>query len=68
MPLKQMVHKVALLAVLVSGGLMPAVVWAQSVGKVEFARGAGYAQTPGQGARFLGQGLELKEGDTLSTS
>jgi hypothetical protein len=41
---------------------------AQSVGQVEFARGVGYAQTPGQGARILGKGLELREGDTLSTA
>ena len=41
---------------------------AQAVGQVEFARGVGYAQTPGQGARILGKGLELREGDTLSTA
>ncbi len=41
---------------------------AQAVGEVEFARGVGYAQTPGQGARILGKGMELREGDTLSTS
>ena len=38
------------------------------VGQVEFARGVGYAQTPGQSARILGKGLEFREGDTLSTS
>ncbi len=38
------------------------------VGQVEFARGVGYAQTPGQNARILGKGLEFREGDTLSTS
>jgi hypothetical protein len=41
---------------------------AQAVGEVEFARGVGYAQSPGQGARILGKGMELREGDTLSTS
>ena len=38
------------------------------VGQVEFTRGVGYAQTPGQSARILGKGLEFREGDTLSTS
>ena len=38
------------------------------VGQVEFARGVGYAQSPGQNARILGKGLEFREGDTLSTS
>lgn len=45
--------------------------WAQApaaVGQVEFARGVGYAQSPGQNARILGKGLEFREGDTLSTS
>ena len=41
---------------------------AQSVGEVEFSRGVGYAQTPGQTPRILGKGLEFKEGDTLSTA
>jgi hypothetical protein len=39
-----------------------------SAGEVEFTRGVGYAQTPGQTARILGRGLEFKEGDTLSTA
>ncbi len=39
-----------------------------AVGEVEFARGVGYAQTPGQTPRIMGKGLEFKEGDTLSTS
>lgn len=38
------------------------------VGQVEFTRGVGYAQSPGQNARILGKGLEFHEGDTLSTS
>lgn len=41
---------------------------AQSAGQVEFSRGVGFAQTPGQGPRTLGQGLELREGDRLTTS
>ena len=40
----------------------------EPVGQVEFARGVGYAQSPGQNARILGKGLEFREGDTLSTS
>jgi hypothetical protein len=53
---------------LAAGLLAPLAALAQPVGQVEFARGVGYAQTPGQGARILGKGLELREGDTLSTS
>ena len=41
---------------------------AQTAGEVEFARGVGFAQTPGQTARTMGKGLALKEGDRLSTS
>jgi hypothetical protein len=41
---------------------------AQSAGQVEFSRGVGFAQTPGQTPRTLGQGLELREGDRLTTS
>lgn len=41
---------------------------AQLVGEVEFARGVGFAQTPGQIPRTLGKGLSLKEGDRLTTS
>jgi len=48
--------------------LLPALAAAQPAGQVEFARGVGYAQSPGQGARILGKGLELREGDTLSTA
>lgn len=56
-------------AIALAAGLLTASgVQAQSVGQVEFARGVGYAQTPGQGARILGKGLELREGDTLSTA
>ena len=42
--------------------------YAQGAGEVEFTRGVGYAQSPGQGARILGKGLAFREGDTLSTS
>lgn len=39
-----------------------------NAGQVEFARGVGYAQTPGQMPRILGKGLQFQEGDTLSTA
>jgi hypothetical protein len=42
--------------------------FAQTAGEVEFSRGVGFAQTPGQAPRTLGRGLELKEGDRLTTS
>ena len=35
---------------------------------MEFSRGVGFAQAPGQTARILGKGLSLKEGDRLTTS
>lgn len=41
---------------------------AQSAGEVEFSRGVGFAQTPGQTPRTLGKGLPLHEGDRLTTS
>lgn len=41
---------------------------AQSAGEVEFARGVGFAQSPGQTPRTLGKGLGLAEGDRLSTA
>ena len=41
---------------------------AQSAGEVEFARGVGFAQSPGEAPRTLGRGLPLREGDRLTTS
>jgi len=41
---------------------------AQPAGEVEFSRGVGFAQTPGQVPRTLGKGLPLQEGDRLTTS
>jgi hypothetical protein len=41
---------------------------ATSAGEVEFARGVGFAQTPGQLPRTLGKGMALKEGDRLTTA
>lgn len=37
-------------------------------GEVEFSRGVGFAQSPGQSPRTLGRGLSLKEGDRLTTA
>ena len=47
--------------------------WAQAAasstaGEVEFMRGVGFAQTPGQTPRTLGRGLVLQEGDRLTTA
>jgi hypothetical protein len=41
---------------------------AQPVGEVEFSRGVGFAQTPGQAPRTLGKGLPLDQGDRLTTA
>jgi hypothetical protein len=56
--------------VLIAACLLAAVgaAGAQTAGEVEFARGVGFAQSPGQTPRTLGKGLELKEGDRLTTS
>jgi hypothetical protein len=41
---------------------------AQTAGEVEFSRGVGFAQSPGQAPRTLGKGLPLRQGDRLTTS
>ncbi|MBX3655259.1 MAG: FecR domain-containing protein [Ramlibacter sp.] len=41
---------------------------AQPAGEVEFSRGVGFAQSPGQSPRTLGKGLPLQEGDRLTTA
>lgn len=48
--------------------LLPFAAAAQQAGEVEFSRGVGFAQTPGQIPRTLGRGLPLREGDRLTTS
>src|SRR3569623_3123704 len=56
-------------AVLAAGLLVAAcAAGAQGAGEVELSRGVGFAQSPGQAPRTLGRGLELKEGDRLTTS
>lgn len=58
---------VRLAGILALAVLAPAA-WAQQViGQVDFARGVGFAQLPGQGPRTLGKGLPLNEGDRIST-
>lgn len=42
--------------------------FAQSIGEVEFSRGAAVAQAPGKQPRVLGKGLPLAEGDRLTTA
>jgi len=42
--------------------------FAQSIGEVEFARGAAVAQAPGKAPRIVGKGLALDEGDRLTTA
>lgn len=41
---------------------------AQAAGQVEFSRGVGFAQTPGQMPRILSKGGVLMEGDRLTTA
>jgi hypothetical protein len=62
-------HRIQWLASLAAVALLlPAFAQAQSAGEVEFSRGVGFAQSPGEGPRTLGKGLALKEGDRLTTS
>jgi hypothetical protein len=66
------------LASLVLASLLGSQAWAQtatpnaspnaSAGEVEFMRGVGFAQTPGQTPRTLGKGLNLQEGDRITTA
>jgi len=56
-----------LLLVMVVAGFAQ-VALADGAGEVEFSRGVGFAQAPGQMPRTLGKGLSLNEGDRLTTS
>ena len=59
----------ASMALALAGALLAAVpAQAQSAGEVEFARGVGFAQSPGEAPRTLGKGLALREGDRLTTA
>jgi hypothetical protein len=55
-------------AALALGMLVASTAQAQVAGEVEFSRGVGFAQTPGQTPRTLGKGLALQQGDRLTTS
>jgi hypothetical protein len=62
-------------AVAVFAALVPVVAGAQNsgtsgntIGQVEYVRGVGLAQAPGQPPRVLGKGLALAEGDRLTTA
>lgn len=60
---------VALLAPVLALAQTPAPVPGQPVvGQVTFARGVGFAQSPGQAPRTLGVGLPLQQGDRLTTA
>ena len=61
--MRQMKH---LLSLVLLGSCLAGM--AQTAGEVEFSRGVGFAQAPGQLPRTLGKGLPLKEGDRLTTS
>ena len=67
MTLQHCVKRLAPLA-LGMGLLLAGLPASAQVGEVEFARGVGFAQSPGQVPRTLGKGLSLKEGDRLTTS
>lgn len=54
--------------VLAAGIVLSLGAQAQVAGEVEFSRGVGFAQTPGQTPRTLGKGLQLREGDRLTTA
>jgi len=63
-------HRNQWLACLAVLGLLLAVplARAQGAGEVEFSRGVGFAQSPGEAPRTLGRGLPLRQGDRLTTS
>jgi len=64
-------HSFHWLASLLAGSLLLAAASSHAqtaAGEVEFSRGVGFAQTPGETPRTLGKGLALREGDRLTTS
>lgn len=65
---KRMVRRGTALLVVLSLALGSTGVWAQAAGEVEYSRGVGFAQSPGQGPRTLGRGLPLQEGDRITTA
>jgi hypothetical protein len=61
-------RRIAALAGAFSALLLCGSAWAQLAGEVEFARGVGFVQSPGQQPRTLGKGQQLREGDRITTS
>lgn len=61
-------HALNRAAALLALALMGGAAWATPAGTVEFARGVGFAQAPGQTPRVLGKGLAVEEGDRLTTA
>ena len=61
-------RRFAALAGMLTALLLCGTAWAQMAGEVEFARGVGFVQTPGQMPRTLGKGQQVREGDRLTTS
>lgn len=61
-------RSIAMPFVLAAGIVLSLGAQAQVAGEVEFSRGVGFAQTPGQTPRTLGKGLQLREGDRLTTA
>lgn len=68
MLVKSAIRSWLLLAWLVLGATAQAQQQQQPAGQVEFARGAGFVQSPGQAPRILGQGVPLQEGDRVTTA
>lgn len=66
---RQQLHTRALAAAVLGLSLLgTGAVHAQAAGEVEFSRGVGFAQSPGQPPRTLGKGLPLREGDRVTTA
>ena len=68
MPAEKYRMRFLLSLVALQGLLFAPLAQAQFAGEVEFARGVGFAQTPGEVPRTLGKGMQLREGDRLTTS
>ena len=65
---KRSLQKAVWVLALLSSVLGSRGVAAQAAGEVEYSRGAGVAQGPGQAPRIMGKGLSLAQGDRLTTS
>ncbi len=65
---KRYLRKALVTLVLLASALGVQKASAQAAGEVEYSRGAGVAQAPGQAPRIMGKGLSLAQGDRLTTS